>query len=348
VRSVAFVFMVAHAACAQAASIVIESLGPNKPMLVMIQGTIVENDAEQFRLKVNDISAAVVGFQSDGGNLISGLSIGETIRLRNFTTIVPENARCASACALAWLGGTQRFMGSGARIGFHAAYNVESGQETGVGNALVGAYLTRIGLPISAVVYITKASPDSMTWLGISEARQHGIDVTLLDPLMPSRQANTQPTPSNQDDLAGRASGFAAQMFSEWSQPNSYVSRYLSGLYGEQVSYYGQTKSRQAVLADKLRFIERWPERSYKLRPGSISVQCILSSFTCNVAGVVDWQASNQKRAASSSGISAFSYTFIVREGITIVSETSTVTTRSSETGPTPQRSNGPLDLVPK
>jgi uncharacterized protein len=63
------------------------------------------------------------------------------------------------------------------RIGFHAAYDKNSGKETGVGNALVGAYLNKIGLPYSAVVYITQASPDSMTWLSVVDAERQGIDV---------------------------------------------------------------------------------------------------------------------------------------------------------------------------
>jgi hypothetical protein len=62
-----------------------------------------------------------------------------------------------------------------ARIGFHAA-SME-GQETGLGNTLVGAYLNKIGLPYAAVIYITKASPDSMTWLSVADAEKSGIEV---------------------------------------------------------------------------------------------------------------------------------------------------------------------------
>jgi len=72
-------------------------------------------------------------------------------------------------------------MAAEAQIGFHAAYNASTGQETAVGNALVGAYLSRIGLPYKAVIYITQAAPTSMTWLTFSEAKQNGIDVTLVD-----------------------------------------------------------------------------------------------------------------------------------------------------------------------
>src|SRR5262249_16886893 len=78
----------------------------------------------------------------------------------------------------------KRFMGTTAQIGFHAAFVVRSGQasETGVGNAPVGAYLNKIGLPDRAIVYITQSSPEEMTWLSRSEAQQRGIDVALFTP----------------------------------------------------------------------------------------------------------------------------------------------------------------------
>ncbi|MSP05150.1 MAG: hypothetical protein EXR05_07905 [Acetobacteraceae bacterium] len=58
---------------------------------------------------------------SDGGRLIAGLEIGTAIRDRQLTTIVQDFARCASSCALAWLGATRRYMAASARTGFHPA-----------------------------------------------------------------------------------------------------------------------------------------------------------------------------------------------------------------------------------
>jgi hypothetical protein len=99
--------------------------------------------------------------QSDGGSVLAGIEIGEAIRLKGFQTLVVE--RCASACALAWLGGTQRFMKAGAQIGFHAAYDSDSRRESGVGNAMVGAYLNRIGLPYwSARAACVRGRPPTM------------------------------------------------------------------------------------------------------------------------------------------------------------------------------------------
>jgi len=138
-------------------------------------------DGERFFTKIAPLATAMVRFQSNGGSVVTGIQIGEMIRLKQFHTLVPAGARCASACALAWLGGTHRFMGPGARIGLHAASDPKSGQVTGVGNALLGAYLNRVGLPYSAVVYVTQARPDSVTWLSFADAKRLGIEVTLLN-----------------------------------------------------------------------------------------------------------------------------------------------------------------------
>jgi hypothetical protein len=173
------IFAITSATCAHAAEISVDLKSGAMPT-VRFAGPIVVEDAERFFQKVSPLPQATIVLNSDGGSAIAGIAIGEIVREKQFHTLVPSNARCASACALAWLGGTQRFMASGARIGFHAAYNSETGQETGMGNALIGAYLNKIGLPSRAVIYITKAPPQSMTWLDANEAARQGIQVTTL------------------------------------------------------------------------------------------------------------------------------------------------------------------------
>jgi hypothetical protein len=160
---VAFILVLVTPKLALAAAISVSMpVDPNGVAKVVVQGDLIDSDVTEFKSKTGALSNAVVWLQSDGGSVVAGIEIGEAIRLKGFATFVPDRTRCASACALAWLGGSPRYMAARARIGFHAAYNATSGQETGVGNALVGAYLTRIGLPYSAVIYITQASPRSM------------------------------------------------------------------------------------------------------------------------------------------------------------------------------------------
>lgn len=175
------VFAIAWAGSAHAATISVQSAGPEKPAVVIVHGTLEAADGERFFAKVARLPSALVRFESNGGSVVTGIQIGEIIRLREFHTIVPAGARCASACALAWLGGSQRFMGPGARIGLHAASDPRSGQTANVANALMGAYLTRVGLPYSAVVYLARTAPNSVTWLSFADAKRLGIEVTLLN-----------------------------------------------------------------------------------------------------------------------------------------------------------------------
>lgn len=198
---------------AKAASIVVLPLGENKPSLVVITGTIDLADKEDFLRKIAPLQSAIVSFSSDGGSLLAGLQIGETIRMKNFSTLVPEGARCASSCALAWLGGTRRLMGEQAQVGFHAAYDGETHQVTSSGNALVGAYLNKIGLPYSAVIYITSAAPDFITWLSKSDAEKLGIEVSVF-------AGKTSIKPRDQD-IASPKGDYVVQVSSQRSDEDA-------------------------------------------------------------------------------------------------------------------------------
>ena len=166
---------------AQAAEISVVPPEQGRPTVVLVKGTFDREDGDEFARKVAALTEAIVVFNSDGGNVIAGVMIGEEINNRKLSTLVPNNARCASACAIAWLGGTKRFMGPESRIGFHAAYDSKTGQESGAANAVIGAFLNKIGLPYSTIAYITQAAPTSMTWLRLDEAIARGIQVTLLE-----------------------------------------------------------------------------------------------------------------------------------------------------------------------
>ena len=167
---------------AVAATVTVRPETPDRPIVVVVEGSLAAFDEDQFAAKTAPLSSAFVAFSSDGGSLVAGLRIGEAIRRKRFSTIVPDGRRCASACALAWLGGVERFIGISGKISFHAAYDAAS-DESGVGTAVVDAYLSKIGLPYEAVIYITQTASNEMTWLNMSDAARRGIRVTLLSSL---------------------------------------------------------------------------------------------------------------------------------------------------------------------
>ena len=165
--------------------------------VVAVEGVLVRGDHIKFRTQVGRLTKAVVAFSSDGGNLFAAIEIGKTIRLKSFATAVLDGQRCASACALAWLGGLPRFMGHTGHVGFHAAYIEKEGRpsESGVGNALVGSYLTQIGLSETAVVYITQAAPTELTLLTWRDAEKIGIEVLPFEQPTPDTKTAPRVTP---------------------------------------------------------------------------------------------------------------------------------------------------------
>jgi hypothetical protein len=307
--------------------------------LVMVEGDLELADIEVFRSKVATLSKATVAFRSDGGSLLAGIRIGMLIRVKGFTTIVPDAAQCASACAVAWLGGAHRFLGAGSKVGFHAAYVQKAGTntESGPGNAVLGAYLDQIGLPEDAIVYITQAAPSSMKWLNMEEAAQHGIEVALLpppDPVPPSDPNATASQEQPQTSLAGRATGLVLTLAARWSQPNAETLSALDELYGEKVFYHGKLTPKQTVLLEKRRFAERWPQRSYKIRPRSVVASCNAASEMCRVQAIMDRELANPATNTKSHDVASFDYS-VTRTGdaLKIAAETSSVSKLSDPSG---------------
>ncbi len=176
------------------ADIARHSTGNAEVDIIVIDGIITMEDQANFTTAATASNSAVVVLNSQGGATLSALEMGKTIRLKGFATAVPENALCASACALMWLAGSPRYIGEGAHIGFHASYIDRNGTlaESGVANALVGAYLNQLGLSQKAVAFVTSAPPQGMEWLDASKAQSIGVDVVWME--ASSRPPN-QPSP---------------------------------------------------------------------------------------------------------------------------------------------------------
>lgn len=77
---------------------------------------------------------------------------------------------------------------------FHASYIEQDGKlvESGMANALVGAYLSQLGLSQKAIAFVTSAPPQGMEWLDASNAQSIGVDMVWME--QGSRPPN-QPSP---------------------------------------------------------------------------------------------------------------------------------------------------------
>ncbi len=276
------------------------------PDIIAIDGDFVLGDEKKFVDLALSSKNALVVLQSRGGNLYAGIEIGRAIHLKGFATLVPDGVGCASACALAWLGGIPRFMGETGKVGFHAVYTTEGGQAaiSSAGNALVGAYLNQLGLSTSAVLYISTPPPEGMQWLSFADARRVGIDVQQIKNSSVANATPQQTEESPRHDASGpqlaTIKSATYRFITATNRPNDDVMIFLDGVYADGVNYFGKTMAKSAVLADKQTFFKRWPKRNYSIRPDSMSVACE-SDTSCNAQGIVDWIASGNSKLSTGS-----------------------------------------------
>lgn len=248
-----------------------------------------------------------MGLASRGGNLFAAVRIGEVIREKRFTTVVPDKETCASACALIWLAGAKRYAWNTARIGFHGAFDKNTLQLSGPGNAVVGAYLNKLGLSYEAMIYMTAASPTDMTWLHSADAKRLGIAADVLDDLNPDASISI----IDQDDdakLRSEAVTFVMNFFNQWNTlPAEKLMTVLATQYSGSVEYNGAQKTAGEILLEERGTLRRWPIRLYQLRSETMTTNCVARAVECLSTGVVDWTAKSPERSASVSGSSRFS-----------------------------------------
>jgi curved DNA-binding protein CbpA len=161
----------------------------------------------------------------------------------------------------------------------------------------------------------------------VAERAQRRLNQLGEPPLV--KEASLAPSSSN--TLEERATSFISAQISGWSSANGRDLASFANAYADRVLYYGNLKSRQAVLVDKRHLLERWPERLYEIQPDSVTVQCVAD--VCRVSGLIDWQTRSPRRAASASGITRFEYQIaLAGAAFNIISESSSVV-RPQRTG---------------
>jgi hypothetical protein len=78
------------------------------------------------------------------------------------------------------------------------------------------------------------------------------------------------------------------QALSKFRGDEEYL-KFVANVYTENVTYYGKVRTRQEVLEDKRNFLKKWPDRSYSIRPESLTAVCTLAGDICTATGIVDF-----------------------------------------------------------
>lgn len=270
---------------------------------------------EALSAAVAQSGARVVTFNSNGGNVHAAMAFGRTIRALGLETVQLRSAECASACALAFVGGARRTAEPGS-IGVHQSSfsgdaALDGHEAVAAVQAMTGeimTYLIEMGVDPKLLQLSLSIPSSDIRYLTAGEMTQFGVTTSATNQTVTAAAGNSQPITKG-TTIAGpseeaRALRFIADYHDAWSRANPEAMGFMSTAYADNVSFYGMTISRDEVLKEKLAFAERWPKRAYSVKYGSERVVC---ASMCTVSGVVEWFAHSPRRAKSSSGIADFS-----------------------------------------
>jgi hypothetical protein len=188
--TVAFICLLVHHAQAADISLILPETAEH-PAIILIQGSLQPggylSDTNTFAMVAEkQKSGAIVFLNGPGGTITTATYIGARIRERQFKTAVADNTSCASACALIWIAGAERYMGVNAHLGFHSTratwdktkpnYNEPFPQ----GNAVVIRYLHNIGMTVLDSARLISAPPYSMTWVNPVSLATYGVSASYI------------------------------------------------------------------------------------------------------------------------------------------------------------------------
>lgn len=140
-------------------------------------------------------------------------------------------------------------------------------------------------------------------------------------PAPPAAEQNITTAPQTAS-IEAMARDFIVSYHEALSSDNASALKFMQRAYSNGVSYYGKYLSKEAVLAEKQKFMERWPNRNYVVRPDSVTVVC--STTSCHLEALVDWQAGSPARKSTPSGVASIAIDWDSVSGM-ITSETSSV-----------------------
>ena len=93
--------------------------------------------------------------------------------------------------------------------------------------------------------------------------RSAAVALLVLGLLVPAAAQTGEP---------GVSDGFVQFIAETYLNPKIVTADDVAALYGERITYYGRRQTRDQVVADKLRYYKRWPDRDYALDRDSLKI----------------------------------------------------------------------------
>jgi len=165
---------------------------------ILLKGSIDDGDTFDLKVYISKLPkklTVIVYLNSPGGNLREGMRLGRFFFENKIETAVETKTACASACAIAFLGGRDetgkphRTKASNSGLGFHSFYREFDNksysaddlkmvvQQTQNQVFLVADYLKSIGADLDIVRMMLKAQANQMNFISNDEALSLNIRV---------------------------------------------------------------------------------------------------------------------------------------------------------------------------
>jgi len=302
------------------AEISLQKIDTDHGPIILLKGSFALSDDTQTLVReVSATGAKVITFDSEGGNVASAIAYGRVIRSLGLSTIQLRASQCASACALAFVGGVIRHAEPGA-IGVHQSSF--SPNDSLDGHAAVAAvqeitaqimtYLLEMGIDPRLLQLSLSVPPNDMRYLTAAEMEEYRV-TSAAENATPDTLSAAEATPAvettTKEEVAkppkneDKALAYVSSYYEAWSRGNAEALVFMDRAYSETINFYGKPKTRVYVVDEKVKFVMRWPVRAYNVKPGTATVSC---ATYCVVAGIVDWYAKRDVGGGVSSGSARF------------------------------------------
>ena len=184
-----FVWTLFHVASAQCLEFSMHENNKSKTLTaILATGAIEEGDEARLQALLHRLTLKkyiAVYLASPGGDLYEGMRLGLYFHRHRIRTVVEGGYNCASACALAFLGGTNidgrpwRSSSTDSRLGFHAFKGItEEAIDTNEAQRIVAdilRYGKKVNAPIDLLIAGFSTPSKDIFWVSHSDVCALGI-----------------------------------------------------------------------------------------------------------------------------------------------------------------------------
>ncbi len=129
-------------------------------------------------------------------------------------------------------------------------------------------------------------------------------ELAAIPPPQPARPERPRQTPAI--PLEALAQDFLVNYVRRSQDSLAELLDYARRNYASEVDYYGKRNTTQQVVEDQQNYATRWPERGFRLKPGTARIVCDKPNASCDLSGEIDFRAANPVKHKVSMGVATF------------------------------------------